>query len=266
MSGIHPFQGCGWKQFDSISYTAVRAPFTLIRTKEDIPVSISLIFKDSFKPLRPIFPDPTEIVNDGPTLKYTWRVIAHSNGTMETPTIDQRIKLIWWEAIRLGHPKPFDVSHSACVLRSEFKEFLRSTLILLGVHDSESIAFVDFWNRIFGDDPSCPYILVQLINPGDVLNYVPEMRIESDAGNPPALYRFYFRFLPVKNASAGIDPTIFRSRLPFPHLGEDAVIDLGGEMASSSDLQISGLYTAPGEFVDYFKRRHIEVPKDGSIF
>lgn len=219
-----------------------KAPLTLVRCEKPTQLKISVVYNQKFVPQEPIVPKPSEITTQGKVSNYTWNVLTHDDGTMTTSSMNglkERINMIWWEAIRKDVSTRIDPTHAACVKRSELKEFLEAILKKNGVQEKELKAFVHYWYEVFKNDydsKNAPYVLVQPIKPSELDKYIPEMKIESE--QPLALKRFYFRFEPVSQADQGINAESYLKQLQAIDLGPNVVIDMGGEVTNSLDVQV----------------------------
>ncbi len=203
-----------------------KAPLTLIRTPAATDLKISVLYNQLFAPQDPTVPKPTEIGTDG---KYSWNVTTHGDGTMSVN--NQRINMIWWEAIRRGVSSGVDQSKAVCVERSRLKEFLEGVLKKVGVHDGELIAFTNYWKEILRQDSeNSPFVLVEMVSPSELRKYIPEMEVEGANAGLFDLKRFYFRFESATDASKGESPESYLRNLEREEFGEHAVIDLGGEV------------------------------------
>lgn len=203
-----------------------KAPLTLVRTPLATDLKISVLYNQIFAPQDPIEPKPSEIGTDG---KYSWKVATNGDGTMSVD--NQRINMIWWEAIRRGVSSGVDPSKAVCVERSKLKEFLEGVLRKVGVHDGELEAFTNYWKEILRQDSeNSPFVLVEMVSPSELRKYIPEMEIEGENAGLFDLKRFYFRFESAADASKGISPASYLGNLEREEFGEHAVIDLGGEV------------------------------------
>lgn len=215
-----------------------KAPLTLVRSDGPANLDISVLYNQKFSPQDPIEPKPSEIANQGPLSKYTWKVLAHEDGTMTAA--DRRIKMIWWEAMRHEMPTRIDTDQAVCVERSELKGFLEKTLKKLGVQDKELGAFTHYWHEIFKNDydaQNAPFVLVQLIQPDELGKYIPEMEVQGPDAGRFDLQRFYFRFEPTSNFDRGMNADVYLANLDEAQLGPNVVIDLGGEVADCPGVE-----------------------------
>jgi hypothetical protein len=226
-------------------YIVEKAPLTFVRSEKPTNLKISILFDAKYKPVDPIVPKPTEIVTESTTSKYTWNVLTHADGTMTSSSMDglrKRINMIWWEAIRKELPTRLDEKQAVCVKRSEMKEFLGKSLAKLGLKDRELVAFTQYWNEQFkANDASknTPYVLIQLINPQETNKFLPTMTVEGESAESFTVNRIYFRFEPISKPDRGVEAESYLANLKPLDLGLNAVIDLGGEVAKSPEVQSS---------------------------
>lgn len=239
LRSYYAFHTCQWILPEN--YTQARAPLTLVRSDGLEDLNISVLYDQKFRPRNPIVPQPTEIRTEDPLSKYTWKILTHGDGTMTVEGLNERVNMIWWEAIRKEAPTHVDKNQAARVKRTELKPFLEETLRKMGVRDSEFNGFTEYWNELFQNDQNgghSPDLLVQLIDPEEHHKYIPEMQVEGERANLFALRRFYFRFEPTSDLGKGLDPSLYLDRLRPSECGTNAVIDLGGEIADPADVKL----------------------------
>lgn len=245
-------------------YTILSAPLMLVRSDSMTALKISVVFNDKFKPLNPIVPEPTQKEFNEKGLKYSWKVIPCVDGSVlsESNELFTPIKMIWWEAIRKEKPHPIEPSKAACVPYGEFYQFLFDLLKAKGVHENELEAFVHYWCGVFSPRQNekviYPYILVELIEPEEVSNYIPEVQIKSRESYK--LYHFHFRFKPAFKADQGINPKDFLARYQPADLGPNAVINLGGEIDTPSGLQLTGGTGSSPDVNQVFMNEYVDLP------
>lgn len=207
-----------------------RAPLTLVRSSlGPTDLKVSVLYNEKFRPHGPIVPKPTDIKTEGTVSKYSWNVQTQNDGTLKVE--EGRINMIWWEAMRQGAITGVDATQAACVKREDLKGFLEGALQKRGVHQNELEAFTQYWKGLLGEGDS-PYLLVQLVQPSEVQNYVPEMQVEGEQAPLFDLNRFYFRFESAPDASRGMEPELYLNNLENVELGPNTVIDLGGEVVN----------------------------------
>lgn len=233
----------------------VKAPFTLVRSNKPSDLKISVIYNQKFTHVDPTAPKPSEIRDS----KHTWNVTANTDGTMTTEK-QEKIRMIWWEAIRKEENLNVDPSQSALVKKEDLKEFLGSTLKKLGVKESELSSFITFWHETFMRTDTlkdAPYVLVEMINPEDLNKYLPEMQVEGKDADSFDLKRFYFRFEPTTQKDQGMNSDVYLKNLEQKTLGPNVVLDLGGEFAKSHTIKYIGEMPNAAQFNDAFIREHI---------
>lgn len=239
----------------------VRAPFTLVRSVKPMKLAISIIFDlAKMEPKELIVPEPTEII--GTPFSFTWNVLTQRDGSLRLGN-EERVKMIWWEAIRKDFPAKIDEKRSAFVRRVELKVFLAAVLEKIGVREKEFRSFVEYWSALFKTDidpEHAPNILIQLVEKQDLEKFLPKMKIKSKETYFD-LQRFYFLFKPVpEQGSQGLDPEDYLESLIHSRFSLNAVIDLGGEVLLSDELKHSGGKSDSKEFIDYFIENHVKIP------
>jgi hypothetical protein len=197
---------------------------------------------------------------DSISQQYTWNVVTQGDQTLSVEGCDRRINMIWWEAMRNTKLR-FDAARSVCLRRDDIEEFLRRVLQKLGVRDNELDAFVHYWKEVFMHDydpKNCPFFLVQPIHSSDVENYLPKMQISGKDASSFALERFYFRFQPLAYSFPGaIDAESYIDEMMPRQFGANAVIDLGGEVDQSPDMQKDFKWPGYASFKDAFIESYI---------
>ena len=157
--------------------------------------------------------------------------IRKKRGALLVGGTKDRVRMIWWEAIRKDPPAKIDVNYAACVRRADLEIFLEKVLEKIGVTRRESRSFVDYWSFVFSHDfdpDHAPYLLIQLVEKRDLEKYLPRMAIQSKR-TYFELHRFYFLFLPVALIHRkGLDPNDYLESLVHSRFSLNSVIDLGG--------------------------------------
>lgn len=218
----------------------VDAPLTYVRTTFDAELDVRLIFNTRFSPAEPTFPKPSTITNASSGLIHAWKMCVDKCGIIKTTSSMgevHRVNMIWWEAVRHSTGEEATGTKPACVSVSELKEFLTLLLAKAGLRENELIAFVNYWYEFFlaASLGSESYVLVEFVDKDEQLNYLPEMEVAGRDGHQFELIRFYFRFK-VVDEFCGIDSKRYLEQFTLGQLGQNVVIDLGGEIVSESDI------------------------------
>ncbi len=210
------------------------------------------------EPNESIVPEPTEI--KGIPFSYTWDLHTEEGGALLVGGTKDRVRMIWWEAIRKDPPAKIDVNYAACVRRADLEIFLEKVLEKIGVTRRESRSFVDYWSFVFSHDfdpDHAPYLLIQLVEKRDLEKYLPRMAIQSKR-TYFELHRFYFLFLPVALIHRkGLDPNDYLESLIHSRFSLNSVIDLGGEVVPSADVKKMSGISDSKEFINEFIENHI---------
>lgn len=259
LRSVNRYHTCNGEQPNSLpnpvpNEVRQEAPLTLVRSEEPIDLEISLSFNQQFRPVEPIEPKPSSI-NDR---LFTWKVHANGDGTMMAK--NERINMIWWEALRKGMNLPVESDKAVRVKRTELKEFLAASLKKMGVKESELEGFVNYWNGIFAnhyDPQKAPYVLVQPIATEELSKYLPKMHIDGNGTEAFQLKRCYFRFEPLVEPNRGMAADAYLNGMKKQDLGANAVIDLGGEVAYSTDVDITKKWAGEKAYNDAFIRQYI---------
>lgn len=218
----------------------VDAPLTYVRTTFDAELDVRLVFNTRFSPAEPTFPKPSTITNASGGVIHAWKICVDKGGIIKTTSSMgevHRVNMIWWEAVRHSTGEEATGTKPACVPVSELKEFLTLLLAKAGLRENELIAFVNYWHEVFlaaclGGES---YVLVEFVDKDEQLNYLPEMEVAGRDGHQFELIRFYFRFK-VVDEFRGIDSGRYLEQFTLGQLGQNVVIDLGGEIVSESDI------------------------------
>lgn len=245
---------------DILDYPIAKAPLTLVRSDKPVDLKISILFNQQFAPQYPIEPKPTSITKKADRETYSWNVRTQQDGSLVLSSLEglqTKIKMIWWEAIRKEQKAQIDHAQAICVASSEVKNVLGAILQKSGLSDQESHAFKQYWHEIFTNnyDPQhTPFVMVQLVEKENNGKYLPQMTIDGEEAESFDLQRFYFLFEPVSQPAHGVDQESYLKQLATKTLGSRVVIDLGGELAHSPEMQIKQNW--PGE--DAFNKKFIE--------
>lgn len=206
------------------------APLVVIRSPNPIDCTVSLLFKkNQFSPQQPIIPAPTTQTQTDDLLRYEWTVRASPDGRLKVEGTDQKVTQIWWECTRLK-----ETNHAPkkpiCVAKGEIRQFLTKFLEKKGMKESEYTAFVNFWNQKLNTDQSSPYFLVRPIDPNQILEYLPPIKIKSGE-EEMVCHRHYFHFTPVEKLDQEVDSAeLYVDQMGPVNPGEVAAFDVGGEV------------------------------------
>lgn len=243
-----------------------RAPLTLIRSEKPSQVAVSILFDLSrFVPREPTFPCPSEQVQKfpeknsySPTFWHTWNIQSQENGTLSIDGADQKVKMIWWEAVRKTAPIPFNPdANSVTVSRYDLFQTLHSILAKKGVSTEEAHSFAVYWGEAFQldfDEDTAPFVTVELVEESDLNQFLPLMTAESPDANFE-VKRFYFRFQPTEEKKGKELPEYLETLQP-SSFGPNAVIDLGGEMVPSKHPRKEK--SDQKEFIENFIDHHVK--------
>jgi len=238
-----------------------RAPLILIRSVKPMQLAISILFDlNKIEPKDPIVPEPTEF--RAIPFSFTWNVQTQRDGSLQVGNED-RVRIIWWEAVRKDSPPKIDEKRAAYVNRLDLKVFLGAVLEKLGVREKEFHSFIEYWNVLFKTDfdpEEAPFLLIQLVEKKDLDQFLPRIKIKSKEAYFD-LQRFYFLFKPVAAHSlCGLDPEDYFESLIQSRFSLNAVIDLGGEVVHSDELKHSEGKSAAKEFIQQFIKKHVKIP------
>lgn len=255
---------------DEISYpptVCVRAPLTLVRSECPVDLRLSLLFNDAFVPTQPTYPEPDCFKDSwchksffgwrrthSHKLQCGWNVRCNEEGVLATALRD-KVKMIWWEALRKGDAIPFALAHATCVKREEVVPFLAKVMDQKGLARKEQQAFLRYWQEMM-DRCHSSYIGVDLVDDDQLATFLPQMKVTSKSV-PFEVLRLYFRFCPMEKSEATMLPDEeYIHRLSRTPLGANAVIDLGGEIVDQSGGRVDLLLEE--EWNDRFIREYIK--------
>ena len=244
-----------------------KAPLIIIRSQSPTEMKVSISYTPAIAPIEPIVPKPTSITPEGGVLKYTWDVLTHKDGTMTSKLVNgttARIHMIWWEAVRKGELlSPVNPAKSVCIKASHLREFLQAYLAKSGVSEKESEAFIAYWTELFKSATS--YLLIQPIEKSELSSYLPELQIESSSATSFNIERPYFRFQPTEDPVDALNAESYLEALPIVNLGDNAVIDLGGEIAGSREVVGDARWNPPKAFNDSFAETYVYATEESII-
>lgn len=235
----------------------LEAPFTLVRSSQgEVDLKVSLLFDEIFALATPTYPMPKEtIVTEGK--EYAWQVHVNADSTLTVGEKDQteNVKLIWWEAKRNNHPIPLNLNESVCIKKEELPGFLHAVLAKKGLSSKERETFVEYWQQRFAHDENiASYLQVQLTNKEEHNVLLPPMKVDNSSFD---VKRFYFRFAPMQETMEGISKDEYLAKLETANVGENAILDLGGEI-----INLDGTTIAADDKTDFnqaFINNHIKV-------
>ncbi len=234
-----------------------KAPLTIIRSEKPTKLAVSILFDPAkHDPCDPIFPSPSEIETSSRT--FIWNIQSQEDGTLSVGGTDDKVKMIWWEAVRKTAPIPFTPELSGVTVdRNDLPQMLQDILAKKGVKESEARAFVQYWDqtaqRQFNSD--APYVTIELVEESDLDKFLPPMKADSSEAEF-SLKRFYFRFQP-SDEKKGMEPSAYLDAMKPASIGPNAVIDLGGEVVPSKYQREK---TDEKEFIEQFINTHVKVP------
>lgn len=240
---------------------------SVIRSEESQTVDISVCFTRPFRPIFPIFPLPTQKVDESTELgdlqqRWTWHASAHKDALS---VAQDKVRGIWWEAARRRHPSPFEDKDSVSVARGNVREALAAILEKMGISEEERSVFLAYWGQVL---PKTPAVKIHLARERELSLLLPPLKAEAKA-KPVDVHRFYFRFCPTAETKGQPLSDYLGTLNPEKEIGKTAVLDFGGEVVNKEGrgCGLGGHTATPAinPVIQQFIEKHVVVHDDKNV-